>query len=119
MTDNGPQTYSVRNLKRKYTMKEELREKMLVVIGSPERTYSKIVADKCAQIAVDYYKERERALSMSGVSDLVPKTNREKDLEESLSHLLGMASTWGREWFNRETWEKMEKAKDVLAGTNR
>lgn len=61
----------------------------------------------------------DQALNMSGVSESVPYVDREKVLEESLSVLLEMASTWGREWFKSETWEKVEKARQVLAGTDR
>ena len=49
-------------------MKEELKKKMIAVIGNSDRLWTQIIAEKCAQIAIDHYKERESALSMSGVT---------------------------------------------------
>lgn len=49
-------------------MKEELKQKMIGVIGTHSNTLIESIAEKCAQIAVDHYKERHQALSMSGVS---------------------------------------------------
>lgn len=50
-------------------MKEELKEKMIGVIGNPDRLWSQLIAEKCAQIAVDNYKEREKELDTSNVSN--------------------------------------------------
>ena len=52
-------------------MKEELKQKMIAVIGNPDRRWSQIIAEKCAQIAVDHYEGRKPALSMSGVTESV------------------------------------------------
>lgn len=50
-------------------MKEELKQKMIGVIGTHSNGLIESIAEKCAQVAIDHYKERESALSMSGVSE--------------------------------------------------
>jgi hypothetical protein len=49
-------------------MKEELKQKMISVIGSYSNPLVESIAESCAQVAIDFYKERDQALSMSVVS---------------------------------------------------
>ena len=77
------------------------------------------IASDLRDSRITSYEAKNLLLGLFGVSGSVPNLNREKDLEESLSVLIEMASTWGREWFKSETWDKVEKAKKVLAGTDR
>jgi len=48
-------------------VKEELKKRMVLVIGSYQNSLIELIAEQCAQIAVDYYKEREQALDTSSV----------------------------------------------------
>lgn len=58
-------------------MKEELKKRMLEAIGSYPNALIISIAENCAQVAVDFYKEREKPLmekygyrSQSGLEDL-------------------------------------------------
>jgi len=48
-------------------MKEELKQKMIGVIGSYSNPLIESIAERCAQVAIDFYEKRNQALSMSGV----------------------------------------------------
>ena len=50
-------------------MKEELKQKMIGVIGSYQNSLIESIAEQCAQVAVDFYKERELALDTSSVRE--------------------------------------------------
>jgi hypothetical protein len=52
-------------------MKEELKQKMISVIGTHSNALIESIAEKCAQVAVDFIEIRNQALSMSGVSGSV------------------------------------------------
>lgn len=48
-------------------MKQELKQKMIGVIGTHSNALIESIAKKCAQVAVDFIEARDQALSMSGV----------------------------------------------------
>ena len=50
-------------------MKEELKQKMIGVIGTHSNALINSIAEKCAQVAVDFIEARDQVLSMSGVSN--------------------------------------------------
>jgi hypothetical protein len=50
-------------------MKEELKNRMIVVIGSYPNPLIESIAEQCAQVAFDFYKEREQALDKSKVRE--------------------------------------------------
>jgi hypothetical protein len=38
---------------------------------------------------------------------------RDKDVKIAFGDLIWMASKWGKEWFDTETWKKLDNAKNV------
>jgi gamma-glutamyl phosphate reductase len=50
-------------------MKDDLKQKMIGVIGTHSNALIESIAEKCAQVAIDFYQERDQALSMSGVME--------------------------------------------------
>jgi hypothetical protein len=61
--------------------KEELKKKMIGVIGSYPNSLIESIAEQCAQVAVDFYKEREQALNTSSVACSVCGWEKVKDKE--------------------------------------
>lgn len=50
-------------------MKEELKNRMIVVMVSCASHRTEWIAEKCAEVAMDFYKKREQALDTSNVED--------------------------------------------------
>jgi hypothetical protein len=48
-------------------MKEELKKEMIGVIGSHSNALIDSIAERCAQVAIDFYEKRGQALHIHGV----------------------------------------------------
>jgi hypothetical protein len=95
-------------------MKDDLKQKMIGVIGTHSNALIESIAEKCAQVAIDFYQERDQALSMSGVSgsltpflesikllrDLVdlqngaPLERHRKEWEETMEQVYEFLNRW-------------------------
>ena len=92
-------------------MKDDLKQKMIGVIGTHSNALIESIAEKCAQVAIDFYQERDQALSMSGVSgsltpflesikllrdlaDLQPLERHRKEWEETMEQVYEFLNRW-------------------------
>ncbi len=62
-------------------MKEELKKEMIGVIGSYSNALIESIAERCAQVAIDFYEKRGQALHIHGVSDWVAVSEGMPDSE--------------------------------------
>ncbi len=91
LSANVRQTYSVRNLKQNKTMKEELKQKMIGVIGTHSNALIESIAERCAQVAIDFILKHNPALGKSDVS------SRFSDLEIAKAACRELGIDWDGE----------------------
>ena len=65
-------------------MKEELKKRMIAVIGESVIQTKDSIAEKCAQVAIEYCLEQNQALNMSGVSEWVDVKLRLPEPEQKI-----------------------------------